>query len=159
MSSHLPSIEPEGLLDGMRWRAVLFGVVVDIVLTGVAAAMLILWLAGPDAFSHDEEVAAQALAAALASPQYLVSSLVTGLLATLIGAFAGARRAGIFHVRHGGWVAVVSTVFGFSLYLLPGVHAEPTPPFWYDAVGIALVLPAGLLGGLLAAFRNPAAAA
>ena len=158
MDSHLPSIEPEGLLKGMRWRAVLFGVVVDIVLTGVAAAILILWVAGSDAFSLDEEVAAQALAAALTSPQYLLSSLVAGLLATLIGGYAGARRAGIFHVRHGGWIAVFSTVFGFSLYLLPGASSEPTPPFWYDAVGIALVLPAGLLGGLVAARRDPAAA-
>jgi hypothetical protein len=159
MNSPLPSIEPEGLLEGIKWRAVVLGAVVDIVLTGVAAMILLFWVAGPDAFSLDEEASAQALSAALASPQYLVSGLIAGLLATLIGAYVGARRAGRLHVRHGGWVAVLSTVFAFSLYLLPGAYSEPTPPFWYEALGIALVLPAGLLGGLFAALRDPAAAA
>ena len=159
MEQYPPSIEPEGLLEGIRWRAVLFGVIVDTVLTVFASGILLLWAAGPEAYSLDEEVAAEAVAAALVSPEYLLSSLVVGLLATLIGAYAGARRAGASHVRHGGWVAVCSAVLGFSLFLLPGAHTGPTPPFWYDAVGLVLILPAGLLGGLLAAFRSPSASA
>jgi hypothetical protein len=157
MQHHPPSIEPQGLLDGIRWRAVLFGVVVDTALTVFASGILLLWAAGPEVSSLDEEAAAQAIAAALISPEYLLASLVVGLLATLIGAYAGASRAGTSHVRHGGWIAVCSAVLGFSLYLLPGPHTEPTPPFWYDAVGLALILPAGLLGGLLAAHRNRSA--
>ena len=119
MEPHPHSIEPRGLFEGMSGRAVLFGVAVDIVLTGFASVILILWTAGPEAFSLDEEVAAEAVAAALVSAEYLLSSLVVGLLATLIGAYAGARRAGASHVRHGGWVAVCSAVLGFSLLLLP----------------------------------------
>ena len=154
MEHYPPSIEPKGLLEDIRWRAVLFGVVVDTVLTIFASGILLLWAAGPEASSFDEEAAAQAVAAALVSPEYLLLSLAVGLLATLIGAYAGARRAGTSHVRHGGWIAVCSALLGLSLYLLPGAHTEPTPPFWYDAVGLALILPAGLLGGLVAAFRN-----
>jgi hypothetical protein len=159
MQDHPPSIEPQGLLDGIHWRAVLFGVVVDTALTVLASGILLLWAAGPEASSLDEEAAAQAIAAALVSPAYLLASLVVGLLATLIGAYAGARRAGASHVRHGGWIAVCSAVLGFALYLLPGSHIESSLPFWYDAVGLALILPAGLLGGLLAAVRNRSAAA
>ena len=152
-------VEPQGILEGISWRAVLFGTIVDIALTVFATAILMLWVAGPDAFSPDEEVAEQAVDAALLSPEFLLFGFIAGILATAIGAYVGARRATVFHVRHGGWIAVCSALVSLLFLLVPGATSEPTPPLWYDALGFALMLPAGLLGGLLAALRDRAAAA
>jgi hypothetical protein len=159
MEPHPLPIEPRGLLDGISWRAVLFGAIVDTALTIFAFAILFAWMAGPEAFPLDEEAADRAIDAAALSPEFLLSSLVVGMLATVIGAYAGARRAGVFHVRHGGWVAVCSALISLLFLLLPGAESGPAPPLWYDAVGLALMIPAGMLGGLLAALRDRAAEA
>jgi hypothetical protein len=159
MEPHPLPIEPQGLLEGISWRAVLFGAIVDTALTVFAFAILMLWVAGSDAFSPDEDVADRAIGGAVLSPEFLLCGLVVGVLATVIGAYVGARRAGIFHIRHGGWIAVCSALISLLFLLVPGANSEPTPPLWYDAVGFFLILPAGLLGGLLAALRDRATAA
>jgi hypothetical protein len=152
-------VEPQGILEGINWRAVLFGAIVDIVLTIFASAIFIFWAAGPDAFSPDEAVAKQAVDAALLSPEFLLFAFVTGTVATAIGAYVGARRAGVFHVRHGGWIAICSALCSLLFLLAPGATSAPNTPLWYDALGLILMLPAGLLGGRLAEARGRAAAA
>lgn len=150
MEQHPLPIEPQGLLDGISWRAVLFGAVVDTALTIFGFAILLFWLAGPDAFSTDEEVAERAIEAILLSSEFLLLYFIVGMLATVVGAFAGARRAGASHVRHGGWIAVCSALISLLFLLLAGAEPGPAPPLWYDAVGLVLILPAGMLGGWLA---------
>lgn len=151
-------VEPQGILEGINWRAVLLGAIVDIVLTIFAGTIFIFWAAGPDAFSPDEDVAKQAIDAALLSPEFLLYAFVTGLFATAIGAYVGARRAGVFHVRHGGWIAICSALCSLLFLLIPGATSAPNLPLWYDALGLILMLPAGLLGGWLAEARGGAAA-
>jgi len=159
MDPHPLPIEPQGLLEGINWRAVLFGAVVDTALTAFAFVILLFWVAGPDVFSQDEEAAGQAINATVLSSEFLLSGLIVGMLATVIGAYVGARRAGISHVRHGGWVAICSALISLLFLLDPGANSQSAPPLWYDAVGLVLILPAGLLGGLLAERRDRAAAA
>jgi hypothetical protein len=141
-----------GTFDGLSGSAILFGAFVDIAATLVASTLLVLWLA-PELATHDEAAARQALAQLYASPTYVDANLVLGALCTVLGAFAGARRAGQLHVRHGGWIAVTSTALGVFLTL-----AEPAPaadantvPLWAEVTAWLLILPAGIAGGALAA--------
>jgi hypothetical protein len=145
-------IEPEGTFAGLRGGAILFGAFVDIAATVIASTLLLWWLA-PDAISPDEAKTREVLARLYASTAYLIGNLVLGALCTVLGAFAGARRAGQLHVRHGGWIAVASTMIGTLLSLLERVPAgDPAAviPFWAEALAWLLILPAGVTGGALA---------
>jgi hypothetical protein len=151
MRPHAP-IEPEGTFAGLRGSAILFGAFVDIAAT-VIASMLLLWWLAPDAISPDEAKAREALAQLYASTAYLIANLALGALCTVFGAFVGARRAGQLHVRHGGWIAVASTLIGTLLTLLERLSAgDPAAavPLWAEALAWMLILPAGVTGGALA---------
>jgi cellobiose-specific phosphotransferase system component IIC len=154
----LAPIEPEGILDGLRWGCIIRGALLDIGLTVAASIPLLLVLAGPAAFSEDADTANEAMDQALASPEGLFWTMVIGLLATVGGGYYGARRAGSHHLRHGGWVAVVSLTLGLPFVLLSGGQGDAGNPFWYDALSIVCMLPAGLLGGIIARRLGGAAA-
>ncbi|MBW2270205.1 MAG: hypothetical protein JRH16_16685 [Deltaproteobacteria bacterium] len=145
------SIEPEGLFDGLRPRAILSGAVLDNLATIATSIVLFGLFAGEGALSEDPEVANAAWTALSTNPLFLFCSVVLGLSCTVLGAFVGAWRAGVLHVRHGGWIAVASAAIGTLFLLLPGEASGAAPPLWYDVVGWALLIPAGVLGGALAA--------
>ena len=151
MSPHPNPIEPDGLLDGLQWGSILFGAVLDNVLTVIGFGLLTASLAGEDAFTQDEAAAERALQELASSPEFLLFGLFLGVAATVIAAFAGARRAGVHPVRHGGWIALCSAALSVVPYLLPGSVPAPSPPVWYEALGWCLLLPSGLAGGYLAA--------
>src|SRR5688572_11864128 len=118
-------IEPEGTFAGLRANAIVFGAFVDIATTVLASTLFVLGIA-PDALSADEAVRRAALAKLYASDLYIFGSLAIGALGTVFGGFAGSRRAGRLHVRHGGWIAVTSTGIGVLLTALQPVTA-PDP--------------------------------
>ena len=155
MSSHPSPIEPDGLLDGLRWGSIFFGAVLDNVLTVLGFGLLTASLAGEDAFSENEAAAERALQEMISSPEFLLFGLLLGVSATAIAAFIGARRAGVHHVRHGGWIALCSVALSILPYLIVGSEPAPSPPIWYEAVGWCLLLPSGLAGGYLAARAAP----
>lgn len=144
------SIDPDGIFDGLKPGAIVIGAIVDHVATVATSIVLFGLLAGEDAFSQDEEISQAAFEALSADPEFLMWSIVLGLSCTVLGAFVGAKRAGRFHLRHGGWVAVASAAIGLLFLLLPAEAAGPPPPFWYDVIGWVLLLPSGLLGGSIA---------
>ena len=152
-----PSLEPQGLLSGLQWACIVRGVLVDIGLTVVASVPLMLFLVGAAAFSENEDLANQAIDQAFASPEGLFCGALVGLCATVAGAFYGARRAGAEHLRHGGWVGVLSLLVGLPLLLVPGLQSSIPNPAWYDILTLVSIVPAGLLGGALAARLTPAA--
>ena len=144
-----PPIEPEGYLDGLVWSAVVRGAILDLCVSLVGSIPLVLWLAGPAAFSDDPDLSQHAVEQALESPTGLFWGALFGLVATVVGAFYGAHRAGKLHLKHGGWVAVMSAVLGLPFLLASG--SGPTvAPLWYEVVTLMGMLPAGLLGGFLA---------
>jgi hypothetical protein len=151
VSPHPNPIEPDGLLDGLQWGSILFGAVLDNVLTILGFGVLTASLAGEDAFSQDQEAAERALQELASSPEFLLCGLLLGVVATATAAFLGSRRAGAHHVRHGGWIALCSAALAVVPYLLPGSEPAPSPPLWYEAIGWCLLLPSGLAGGYLAA--------
>ena len=112
---------------------------------------LVVWLEPKALSSEDDEARQSAIDALLSQPEFLLWSLVIGLGCTVLGAYVGATRAGSLHVRHGGWIAVTSAALGLVITVLLGQAPNAEPPMWYEGIGWALLLPAGLLGGLLAA--------
>jgi hypothetical protein len=144
-----PSVEPTGIFDGIRPDAVLLGVIVDSVATIVSGFALLWIFARPVIRQSGGDVPDDAFAAILTSPAFLLASFVVGLLCTILGGFVGARRAARFHVRHGAWIAVGSAVVSLVSYAV-SPPAEPNP-LWFDLAGFALIIPAGVAGGLLAA--------
>jgi hypothetical protein len=145
-------IEPEGTFAGLSASAILFGAFVDLAVTTIAISLLVLWLA-PEVMSQDQNASRKALEECYASTTYVTGNVVLGALGTVLGAFAGARRAGTLHVRHGGWIAVASTSIGFLLtVLLPAPEPiDAANPLWAQTVAWLLILPAGMTGGAIAA--------
>lgn len=156
-TSQPPSIDPEGLFDGLKWGCIVRGALLDTALTILVVSPLVLMLAGSALFAEDPEVANKAIDHALASPEGLLLSALLGLSATVAGAYYGARRAGQQYLRHGGWVAVVSLLVSLPFLLLPEAQSSIPNPAWYDLSTIAAVVPAGLLGGAIARAGTSAA--
>jgi hypothetical protein len=149
---HPAPIQPTGVFDGLRPGAILIGVVVDNLATFVAGPLLLSLFASELAREAGGELPEDALEPLLASPEFLLASLIVGLLCTVFGAYVGARRAACFCVRHGAWIAVGSAISALVVYGLAGQQG-PRPPLWFDMVGFALMIPAGALGGLLAQYH------
>jgi len=148
-SGHPPPIQPTGVFDGLRPGAILIGVIIDNLATFVASSFLVSLFAARLAGEHGGELPEEGLEPLLASPEFLLASLVVGLLCTVFAAYVGARRAACFFVRHGAWIAVGSAISSLVLYAFAGQQG-PHPPLWFDLVGFTLMIPAGALGGLLA---------
>jgi hypothetical protein len=126
------------------------GVVVDNLATLLAGLVLLSIFAAREGLGRDGVISEEAYEALTSSPEFLIASLVLGLACTGLGAFVGARRAGSSFARHGGWIGAGSAMVGLALSL----SAEPVrtpPPLWLEFIGYVLVIPAGVLGGLLAA--------
>jgi hypothetical protein len=143
-------IEPDSVFDGLRWSPILRGAVLDNVLTLFALLPITLYVAGAEAFSEDEETAGRAIDRAIVAPEFLFLTFIVGISITAYAGFWASRRAGVFHLRHGGWTAVASVLLASVFLLVPGATAGPAPPLWFDGLGLSLMVPAGVFGGWLA---------
>ena len=149
---HPPPIQPTGVFDGLRPGAILIGIIVDNLATFVTGPLVIALFAPGLAREPGDKLPEDALESLLASPEFLLASLVVGLLCTVFGAYVGARRAACFCIRHGAWIAVGSAISALVIFALAGPQGT-RPPLWFDLVGFALMIPAGALGGLLAQYH------
>jgi hypothetical protein len=135
----------EGRFDGLQWRAVALGVVVDHVSTLIFSTMLVAIAATEDFFSKDPAVAEAARTALAESPSFMLSILLGGAICTVLAAFIGSRYAADRFVLHGIWIAVVSAAM--VLVIDSGLDGSLSS---LEALGWLVVLPAGWLGGTLA---------
>lgn len=149
---HPAPIQPTGVFEGLRPGAILVGVLVDNLATFLTGPLLIALFASELTPEPGGELPEEALEPLLRSPEFLLASLVVGLLCTVFGAYVGARRAGCFCIRHGAWIAVGSALSSLLIYAAAGPQ-DPRPPLWFDLVGFSLMIPAGALGGLLAQYH------
>lgn len=141
-------IEPEGMLDGIQWGKVARGAVVDLAASWLVLIPVLLFFADIGSLEDDEAIE-RAIEQASLSSEFLWLSAAIGLGVSVAVAYWVAKRAGDRHVLHGGWTAVASVLLGFTLTALAGDAGE-RPPFWYEALGYALMVPAGMFGGWLA---------
>jgi len=137
---------------GLRPRAILLGVIVDSLATLAASFVLMSILAARQGLGPDGDVSEEALDSLASSPEFLLASLVVGLACTSLGGFVGARLAGSSFARHGGWIGVGSAVVALVLSVAAGPDPSP-PPLSFELASYLLLIPAGVLGGLLAEVR------
>ena len=157
-----PIDDPANREDSVSWPAVGIGVAVDWVATLIASTLVAATAAtiaesrGRNADNADN--AEQYIEQLQASPDFMLTFTLVGLLCVSFGAFVAARRAGHSELRHGALVGVGSVVLGLlmeSLQTPPEVSAEIWSPTWLRVLGYALVIPFGLLGGALAERIRP----
>jgi hypothetical protein len=152
-----PAIEPDSFLGDLKWGIIVRGALVDFLLSLVLILPVHLYFAGPDFLAEDAAVANAATAQAYESFACNATILLVGLSCTVAGALWSARRVTSLHVRHGGWVAVVSLLLVVPFLLVPGA-LDVRQPVWAEALGFLGMIPAGMLGGHLGA-RVPRPAA
>jgi hypothetical protein len=88
---------------------------------------------------------------ALADPVYYVGALAIGLVFMAIGGYVAARVARAREVAHAVWVGIIAVAIG-----VPLVAAADTSSYasWYLPVAFVLMIPAGVVGGVVAQRRT-----
>lgn len=125
---------------GLRFKAILFGVLVDTI--GTLTVAMALFLALASSGLPEAEFTAR-----MRGFSGLMLMLILGLGFTLIGGYVAGRTAGRFEILHGAIVAGIGLVLGFFV-------REPGLPLWYEMVSFAAVIPLGMAGGYIAREGN-----
>ncbi len=123
-------------IRSLRFKAILWGVLVDIVGTLTVATALFLALAASGL--PEAEITAR-----MRGFSGLMLMLILGLGFTLIGGYVAGRTAGRFEILHGAIVAGIGLVLGLFF-------REPGLPLWYEIISFAAVIPLGMAGGYIA---------
>jgi hypothetical protein len=124
----------------IRLKAVIAGALLDnattlFLMTFLAAALV------STGISEDEVMAR------MKSPSGLLLGLIIGLGCTVGGGYLAGRIAKQAEVLQGAVVAVIGMLFAL-------VFREGGVPAWFDLLGFAAMLPAGMAGGRLAQRRR-----
>jgi len=127
-------------LSDIKLKAVIAGAVLDnattlFVMTLLAAALVSTGLS-------DDQVMSR-----MKSTSGLLLGLIIGLGCTGLGGYVAGRMAKQAGVLHGLLVAVIGMVIAL-------IFREGGDPMWFDIVGFACMLPAGMAGGWLAQKRR-----
>ena len=129
-------------LSDIKLKAVIAGAVLDnattlFVMTLLAAALVSTGLSEDQVMSR------------MKSTSGLLLGLIIGLGCTGLGGYVAGRMAKQAEVLHGLLVAVIGMVIAL-------IFRDSGDPVWFDIVGFAGMLPAGMLGGRLAQQRQTA---
>jgi hypothetical protein len=123
-------------LTNIKLKAIVVGALVDNIVT-MFIMMLLMTALVSQGLSQDEVVAR------MKSPSGLLLNLIIGLGCTCLGGYVAGRIARQSEVLHGSLVAGAGMVLALLL-------RESGLPGWYDILGFAGMLPAGMLGGHMA---------
>jgi hypothetical protein len=127
-------------IRSLRFKAILWGVLVDIIGTMTVAMALVLALAVSGI--PEAEITAR-----IHGYSGLMLMMILGLGFTLIGGYVAGRTAGESEILHGAIVAGIGLVLGLFF-------REPGLPLWYELVSFAAVIPLGMVGGYIAREGN-----
>ena len=127
-------------MPDIKLKAVIVGAIVDNVGTMVVMLFLMTALAS-QGISQDEVIAR------MKSQSGLLLNLILGLGCTFLGGYVAGRMARRSEVLHGALVAGIGMVLAL-------IWRESGLPPWYDIIGFAGMLPAGMFGGHIARQRR-----
>ena len=129
-------------MSDVNTRAVVTGSLVDVVGSFVMGYVLYLVVTATAGAPSAEQL--QAIYTGSVTIQGV--QLVLGLLMTAVGAYVGARLAPKAERVNAFAVGVVSTIVGFTIVF----SAPDSAPFWAQASGLILTIPAAFAGGEVA---------
>ena len=124
----------------LRFKAILWGVLVDTI--GTLTVAMALFLALASSGLPQAEITSR-----MRGFSGLMLMLILGLGFTLIGGYVAGRTAGRFEILHGAVVAGIGLVLGLFF-------REPGLPLWYEVVSFAAMIPLGMAGGYIAREGN-----
>ena len=127
-------------MHDIKIKAIIAGALVDNI--GTMFIMMFLMTALVSQGLSQEEVIAR-----LKSPSGLLLNLIIGLGCTCLGGYVAGSVARQSEILHGALVAAAGMVLALLL-------RESGLPGWYDILGFAGMLPAGMLGGHMARQRR-----
>ena len=127
-------------MNKINFKALIVGALADNV--GTLFLMLLLMTALTSQGLSQDEVMMR-----MKSVSGELLSLIVGLGCTVLGGYISGRMAGRGEVLHGALVAGAGIVVALLL-------REHSVPSWYDVIGLASMLPAGMLGGRMAQQRR-----
>ena len=126
---------PKPNLSAIKLKAVVLGALTD---NGVTLFFMMFLITS----MRSTDIPQEEIAARMKSLSGLLLSLIIGLGGTVLGGFVAGRVARSSEVLHGALVAMVGMVLAVFL-------RDTDVPLWYDIVGFAGMLPAGMYGGYL----------
>lgn len=127
-------------IRGLRFKAILWGVLADTF--GTLTVAMALFLAMAAAGIPETEITVR-----MRGFSGLMLMLILGLSFTLIGGYVAGRTAGRIEILHGAIVAGIG--------LVPGLFfREPGLPLWYETISFAAMIPIGMAGGYIAREGN-----
>jgi hypothetical protein len=127
-------------MSDLRPRAIVIGSLTDVLGTMLIGSTIVIAIAAIVTGADSAERLNEALAV---STPLQVLSLALGLTFTAVGGYVAARLAPGAERAQAFAVGVVSTTVGF-LFALSGSGAYP---FWLEASGLILTIPAAFAGG------------
>jgi putative membrane protein (TIGR04086 family) len=141
------SIEPTGFFTGVQIRPIIVGVVVDYIATYAGIyAYFFIYLAKE--LSKQGEVTEEQILKYMTSPEGLMIGFTIGVLATAVGGFVAAHKAGRLEIKHGALVGACSLILSF---IEQSLQEESLPlPEWFRFLSVLAIIPAGALGGFVA---------
>ena len=145
-------IGPRGFFTGVKIRPIVVGAVVDYVTTYIAVTVYVILYYVKESFQDGgipQEAIEKAFGEAMSSQEGLLAFLIIGALCTVLGGYVAARIAKVEQIKHGALVGAVSLLIGVLQTTMAGA-ASPVPHD-FELLGYILAIPAGALGGHLAA--------
>lgn len=157
-TTHMPRgpVDADGFFTGVQIRPVFLGVVIDYVSTylGLYAYFFIYFA---NQLSKKGALSPEAIAQYMQSPEGMMTGMTIGMLGTVAGGLAAGLKAGNREIKHGAFVGLGSLIVSFIEQQLAGGESRPMPE-WIRMVSILVVIPAGAVGGWLAAMIGGAVA-
>lgn len=127
-------------IQTLRFKSVLWGVLVDTIGTLVVATVLFLAMAASGIPEAEITIRIHSFSG-------LLLMLITGLGFTLTGGYVAGRTAGLMEMLHGALVGGIGMVLGLCF-------REPNLPLWYEIISFAAMIPIGMAGGSIARAVN-----
>lgn len=137
-------IEPAGMFSGLRIKAIALGVLADIGSTFILGILLMSVILISE---YGTDMPDEAIDNFYKTNRNLYLLFLLGTACTVFGGFIGAKLAGSSEIRHGGWVGAVSLII--SVLIEMSSDQSQSYPRLFSILSVAVVIPAGVLGGYL----------
>ncbi|MCI0606409.1 hypothetical protein L0156_25780 [bacterium] len=133
-------------MNSINWKAVLVGWGIDIAASTIFITGLTVLIGVAYGVSGNQHKVQDVFN----SKDFLIYSLIFGLLFTVVGGYVAARIAGRREILHSVIVGVLSILTGLGCSQIGSAQAIPG---WFTTISHIITIPAAMLGGFVRAKR------